>query len=141
MAKVIANRLKPILGQIFSPYQSAFVHGRLISNYIIVAFETLHSMTTTCKGNNRYIALKTLKLDMSKAYYRVEWMFLKAVLRKLGFPSKLVQQIMHYVCSVSFSVMVNGCPQLHLSHIGVLDKGTLSPLIFLSYVLRLSPVS
>jgi hypothetical protein len=69
IAKVLANRLKKILGEIISPNQSAFIPGRLITDNIIIAFEALHTMDTRLKGAEGYMALK---LDMSKAYDRVE---------------------------------------------------------------------
>ena len=43
--KVLANRLKIIMPQLISEHQSAFMSDRLISNNILVAFETLHYMT------------------------------------------------------------------------------------------------
>jgi hypothetical protein len=91
ISKVLANRLKVVLPHINSPGQSAFIPGRLISDNIIVAFETLHTMETRLKSRNGSMALK---LDMSKAYDRLEWDFLEAMMRKLGFADRWVRLIM-----------------------------------------------
>jgi hypothetical protein len=69
ISKVIANRLKTILGEIVSPNQSAFVTGRLISDNMILAYEMSHYMRRKRKGKDVHTALK---LDMSKAHDRVE---------------------------------------------------------------------
>jgi hypothetical protein len=48
----------------------------------LVAFEALHTMNGRLKGKEGFMALK---LDMSKAYDRVEWDFLEAIMTKMGF--------------------------------------------------------
>ncbi|XP_059451054.1 uncharacterized protein LOC132181841 [Corylus avellana] len=81
VSKVLANRLKRVLPLIISLTQSAFIPGRLISDNILAAYETLHTMHTGMKGKKGFMSVK---LDMSKAYDRVEWSFLEAVMRRMG---------------------------------------------------------
>ena len=105
VSKVIANRLKPMLNKIISKTQSAFVAERLITDNILIAYESLHHMKTSCTGKTGFMALK---LDMSKAYDRVEWVFLEKILLKLGFQRSWVSLIMECISMVSYYILVNG---------------------------------
>lgn len=69
IAKVLANRMKNVLDTIISPFQSAFVPGRQIADNVIVGFECIHALNSKTKGGKGFVASK---LDMSKAYDRVE---------------------------------------------------------------------
>jgi hypothetical protein len=71
---VIACRFKQVLDAIISQSQSAFVAGRLITDNVLIAYETTHFMHTR-KGDRDGLA--AVKFDMSKAFDRVEWSFLK----------------------------------------------------------------
>ena len=104
VSKVIANRLKPLLDSIVSETQSAFVANRLITDNILIAFESLHHMENNCISKQGYMALK---LDMSKAYDRVEFTFLEQILLKLGFHEDWVALLMECITTVSYSILVN----------------------------------
>ena len=71
--KVLANKLKKFLPNIISDSQSAFQSDKATSDYILMAFESLHHMKHTKVGKSGFMAMK---LDMSKAHDHVEWIFL-----------------------------------------------------------------
>ncbi|GJR45637.1 reverse transcriptase [Tanacetum coccineum] len=77
ISKIMANRLKPFMNQIISPQQSAFIPGRLIQDSMTVANEAFHYIRGKKSGDQRLMALK---LDLNKAFDRVEWDFLIATL-------------------------------------------------------------
>ena len=72
-SKVLANRLKKFMPDLIIEHQSAFAKNRLISDNVLVAFETLHYMKNHNSGQTGFMVLK---LDMSKAHDRVEWNYL-----------------------------------------------------------------
>ncbi|CAN6691397.1 unnamed protein product [Malus baccata var. baccata] len=86
LSKVMANRLKVILPMLISPSQNAFVAGRTAKQKFEMG----------------------VKLDMQKAYDRVEWDFLDAVMERMGFCGMWRRLVMGCVSSVNFAVLLNG---------------------------------
>ena len=103
--KVLANRLKVVLSQLISENQSAFLPKRLITDNILVAFELMHYLDHKKEGRDGFMAVK---LDMSKAYDRVEWKFIEEVMRRMGFHERWIGWIMRCITTVSYSIIING---------------------------------
>ncbi|XP_058760595.1 uncharacterized protein LOC131633933 [Vicia villosa] len=82
IAKVLANRLKKVLFKCISDNQSAFVSGRSILDNAMAAIEVVHHMKTKTKGKIGEIALK---LDISKAYDKIDWDYIRDFLITMGF--------------------------------------------------------
>lgn len=91
VSRAITNRLRQVLAQVIDSLQNAFIPGRLILDNVIVGFECMHWIRNNKKAKSGYAAFK---LDMSKAYDRVEWSYLKAVMCRLGFAKEWVDLIM-----------------------------------------------
>lgn len=100
ISEVLANRLKEVLPEIISPSQSAFIPGHLITDNVIVAYETMHTMQTRMWSK---VGFMGLKLDMSKTYDRMEWVFLEDVMRRLGFDERWIVDTFGYgLCPLSY---------------------------------------
>lgn len=74
VSKCLVNRLRPILDELVSQNQSAFVPGRMITDNALLAFECFHFIQRNKNANKAACAYK---LDLSKAYDRVDWVFLE----------------------------------------------------------------
>ncbi|KAA3483070.1 reverse transcriptase [Gossypium australe] len=104
IAKVLANRLKVILSNCISYNQIVFVPGRMIHDNILIAHELLHYHQNTRYNSNKGCVIK---LDMSKAYDRVEWNFIEEVMRRMWFAHQWIDKIMGCVCSVKYLIKCN----------------------------------
>lgn len=133
--KVITNRLKSLMDSIISSSQSAFILGYIIIDNIIIAHEVMHSMKNNIWAKTGRMAVK---LDMSMVYDRVEWTYLKAAMKALGFAYEWICIVMTCISTFQYSILVNDSPKWTFTPFRGLRQGDLlSP--YLCHTFSLNP--
>ena len=90
---------------IYKIISKTLVRGRNISDNILIAHELFDMLRKMEKRKKFYGALK---IDISKAYDRVDWKFLKAILVAMNFSSRWVRWILECVTTIQYTILVNG---------------------------------
>ncbi|KAF3789189.1 Transposon TX1 uncharacterized protein [Nymphaea thermarum] len=133
ISKFLSYRMKRCLQKVISKDQGAFLPGRSITENIIFAHECIHSLEGLRQSNICF------KIDFSKAYDRVSWVFLKNAFLDLGFSLAWVDRVMMCVSSPSFVVLIDGIPgDFHPMHRGLRQGDPMSPYLFLVVMEELS---
>ena len=128
VTKILVHRLRPLLPKLISPMQAAFLEGRRGSDNIIIAQELIYSLRNR-RGRDGYMVVK---IDLEKAYDRLEWSFIRMVLTHFGFPDNIINLILSCVSTTSTSLLFNGsklqpfCPSR-----GIRQGDPISPYLFL----------
>lgn len=141
LAKVIASRLENVLPHIISEEQNGFIKGRQLFFITRTLFNIIYPK------HSAELPELVISLDAEKAFDRVEWEYLFAVLKKFGFGENFISWIRLLYSSPKASVHTNDV----YSDYFTLERGTrqgcpLSPLLFaiaiepLSITLRSSPL-
>ncbi|KAL5574669.1 hypothetical protein UlMin_016368 [Ulmus minor] len=104
IAKLLADRIKPLLHDLICPAQGAFVLGRSIHDNSVIIQEVIHSMKKK-SGQVGYVAMK---IDLQKAYDRLNWEFLFLVLKAFGFHDRWIGWVRSCVSLVSMNLLLNG---------------------------------
>ena len=77
MAKILVNRIRPMLGKLIGPIQRGFVRHQSINDNILLTHEIINKFKSKV-GKKSWV---TLRLDMEKAYDRVKWNFMFQALK------------------------------------------------------------
>lgn len=104
ISKILTTRLKPYIARCVSSSQSAFIPGREIFENVILIREVLHSFKSSSYSCPDFC----LKVDLSKAFDRMDWDYLQSILPLYGVPSRMIAWIMACVRSSEFSIILNG---------------------------------
>jgi hypothetical protein len=110
LEKLLANRLRLVIGSVISESQIAFVKDRQILDGILIANEVVDEARKSKKE------LLSFKVDFEKAYDSVDWGYLDEVMGIMSFPTLWRKWIKECVCTTLASVLVNGSPTEDASH-------------------------
>uniref|UniRef100_A0A803QB76 Reverse transcriptase domain-containing protein n=1 Tax=Cannabis sativa TaxID=3483 RepID=A0A803QB76_CANSA len=104
ISKILATRLRSVIQELISPNQAAFVKGRCIAENTMIAREIVHSFSKK-KGKRGFMMIK---LDLEKAYDKMDWDFILLVLTQLGFTHPFSSWIKECISVKGIKLLLNG---------------------------------
>ncbi|XP_043699944.1 uncharacterized protein LOC122650608 [Telopea speciosissima] len=126
----LPDQFRPIaLCTVICKVVTKIIASRAISDNVLIAHELFHYINKMKKGKRKLVALK---LEMKKAYDKLEWPFIKHMFLKMGFSTHWVNMVMACVSSVSYHILINGAPRGTVIPSQVIRQGDpLSPTLFI----------
>ncbi|GJV76117.1 reverse transcriptase domain, reverse transcriptase zinc-binding domain protein [Tanacetum coccineum] len=104
IAKILAERVKKVVGNVVGEVQNAFIKGRFILDGVLIANETVdHLKKNRSKG-------LIFKVDFEKAYDSLNWRFLIDIMKKMRFGDRWCKWVDSCLRSSTMSILVNGSP-------------------------------
>ncbi|CAN0877256.1 LINE-1 retrotransposable element ORF2 protein [Linum grandiflorum] len=135
LTKCLANRIRSHMAQLIGPNETSFVPGRQISENIIILQEVVHTLRLKKGKRGAFV----IKLDLSKAFDRLEWSFVEDTLRRANLPNKFIEIAMACISTPSTQIQWNGGLSAPFQPGRGLRQGCpLSPYLFTLCVERLS---
>ena len=129
--KIFANRLKKVIKLLIKEDQYAYIDGRYIGDSVRLMADVIFE--SELRRENGAIIL----IDQSKAYDRVEWTWLKKVLKQFNFGDRFISWIFMLYAQAKSTVMTNGFMSETIPVKRGLRQG--SPLSSLLYILQAEP--
>jgi len=135
ITKVLVNCIRPFLDELVSPFQSSFIPRRGTTDNAIIAQEVVHYMHTS-RSQKGTLALK---IDLEKAYDRLDWSFLELTLHDFGFPHHIIGLIMSCVKASDLAILWYGAKTNKFKPTRRTNKGDpLSPYLFVLCIEKLA---
>lgn len=108
--------------------QSNFLKNRQAADNEIIVQEIIHFFRKA-KGKTGHFLMK---IDLKKAFDKLEWSFIRTTLIYVNLPSNLVNLIMSCICSTTTAVLINGSRTDFFKPIrGICQGDPVSPYIFI----------